>query len=347
MSERLGIGMIGCGEIAVATAQGIVRSEHARIVRVMDVDAGVAADLGARHGVPHTTDLEELLDDGAVQAVYIAVPHYLHAELALRALAAGKHVLVEKPIATTLADADAMLAAAARAGRGLSVAFHAQVSPSLRRVRALVTAGTIGKVMGTRIVYRGCKPPSYWQSGWTGRIRTDWRPRKAEAGGGVLIMNIVHNLNTMRYLTGLEVTRVAAEYDTFVTPVEVEDLIALTYRYHSGAIGTVEAGSALPGRDPLHEVDRIYGETGQIILAEPAPLIYPGRDGNGLKAGEWQTLAAAEEDERAMIVEGFARAVLSGEPPPVSGADGRAALEIILAAYRAGAEGRVVTLPLA
>jgi predicted dehydrogenase len=344
--------MVGAGEIAVRTARGIANAPHARHVMVMDVDARVARDLGEAHGAPHTTDVAELLANPEVEAVYIAVPHYLHALLALEAIRTGKHVLVEKPIATTLEDADRMIAAAREQGVTLSVAYQAQVDPQLRRVRELIAAPAgghpaIGRVVGTRIVLRSDKPESYWRSGFTGRIETDWRSSKQKSGGGVLIMNTVHDLNTLRYLTGLEVTRVYAEYATFATRVEVEDFIALTYRYENGAIGTLEAGSAVRGRDPSREVNRIYGSEGQIILTDP-PTVFVTGEVAGLKAREWQELPPIAErlDGRTAIVDGFARAVLAGEPPPVRAEDGRAALEVIVAAYRSGEEGRPVDLPL-
>lgn len=349
MAERLRIGMIGCGEIAVQTAKGIAGASNAEHVMVMDVDQRVAHDMAETYGVPATTNVEELLANPSVDAVYIAVPHYLHAPLTIQALRAGKHVLVEKPIATTLQDADAMIAAAREAGKTLSVAYTAQVDPASQAAHKLVADGAIGKVTGTRIVYRGDKPESYWHSGYSGRIQTDWRVSKAKAGGGVLIMNTVHDLNTIRFITGLEVDRVFCEYDTYVTPVEVEDYLAMTYRYTSGAIGTLEAGSAIRGRDPMREVNRVYGEKGQILLGNP-PQVYITEATAGLKAGDWQPLPVAEPGQkgggRVAIVEGFAGAVLAGKAPPVRAEDGRAALEIILAAYTSGEEHRVVTLPL-
>ncbi len=348
MPEKLRIGMIGCGEIAVQTAKGIAAAPNAAHVMVSDVSERVAGDLGAAYGVPHTTSVEELLANPAVDAVYIAVPHHLHAPLTLQALAAGKPVLVEKPIATTLADADAMIAAARQAGLALAVAYHAQVDATCQAVRALIAGGAIGRVVGTRIVARSDKPESYWHGGFTGRIETTWRTSKAQSGGGVLIMNTVHDLNTLRFMTGLEAIRVYAEYDTYTTPVEVEDYVAVTYRYDNGAIGTLEAGSAIRGRDPDGAKGRIYGAEGQIILGNP-PRLFLTRPWGDLRAGEWQELPAAPRDTtggRAAMVEGFARAVLAGEPPPVRGEDGRAALEIVVAAYQSGAEQRPVALPL-
>lgn len=346
MAERLRIGMIGCGEIAVQTAKGIAASTQGQHIMVMDTDARVAGDLGDTYGVPHTTRVEDLLANRDVDAVYIAVPHYLHAPLAIQAAQAGKHVLVEKPIATTLADADAMIAAAHAAHVTISVAYLAQVDPVAQTMRRLVAGGAVGKVVGTRIVYRGDKPESYWHGGYSGRITTDWRTSKAKSGGGVLIMNTIHDLNALRFITGLEVVRVAAEYDTFTTPVEVEDYVAMTYRYENGAIGTLEAGSAIRGRDPVREVNRIYGDAGQILFGTP-PRIFSMAGMEGLAAGAWHDLpvpSAGRSGDRAALIDGFAGAVLGGHPPLVSAEDGRAALQIALAAYQAGQEHTTVTL---
>ncbi|MGH2557741.1 MAG: Gfo/Idh/MocA family protein [Thermomicrobiales bacterium] len=346
MGQRLRIGMIGCGEIAVRTAKGVAASEHGAHVMVMDVNEGVAADLGRTLGVPSTTRVEELLANPDVDAVYIAVPHHLHAPLTLQAFAAGKHVLVEKPIATTLEDAGTMIAAARRAGCVLSVAYDGQVNPEAQRLQALIANGAIGKVVGSRIVYRGDKPESYWHGGFTGRIQTDWRTSKAKAGGGVMIMNTIHDLNTMRFVTGLEVTRISCEYETYLTSVEVEDFIAATYRYDNGAIGTLEAGSAIRGKDPLGERNRIYGERGQIIFSNPARIFLTVATGE-YEAGVWHNLIGGDEDKeqsRTRIVDGFAAAALAGGTPPVTGEDGWAGLAIALAAYQAGVEHRAVAV---
>jgi UDP-N-acetyl-2-amino-2-deoxyglucuronate dehydrogenase len=346
MADRLRIGMIGCGEIAVQTAAAISASRFARHAMAMDTRAELARNLGETHGVPWTDRVEAVLANPEVDAVYVAVPHDLHAPLAIRALEAGKHVLVEKPIATTLADADAMIAAA-RANRvRLSVNFVAQIDPAFRAARDLVAAGAIGTVIGTHIVYRGNKPASYWTGGFTGRVQTDWRSSKTRAGGGVLIMNAIHDLNTLRFVTGLEVTRVHAEYGTFATPVEVEDYVAATYRYDNGAIGSVEAGSALPGRDPLRDVDRIYGTAGQILFGSPFQ-IYLSEPVTGLSAGEWQPLPIAPlgpEEQQVAMVDGFSEPILAGRAPAVPAEDGQAALATVLAAYRSGAEGRPVSI---
>src|SRR3954462_5367134 len=171
--SRLRIGLIGCGEIAVRTAAAIASSRHAEHVMVMDTRAELAQDLGATYGVPWTDRVDDLLANPTVEAVYIAVPHHLHATLTMQAAAAGKHILVEKPIATTLTDGEAMIAAARANDVWLSVNFHAQVDPVCQAAKSLVSQGAIGEVIGTRIVYRSDKPASYWTSGYSGRVATD------------------------------------------------------------------------------------------------------------------------------------------------------------------------------
>jgi predicted dehydrogenase len=344
--DRLRIGMIGCGEIAVRMAAAIASSRHAQHVMVMDTQAALAQDLGERYGVPWTNRVEDLLANRAVDAVYIAVPHHLHASLTIQAAEAGKHILVEKPIAITLADGEAMIAAAQANGVWLSVNFHAQVDPLCQAARDLVAQGAIGRIVGTRIVYRGDKPASYWTSGYSGRIATDWRVRKATAGGGVLIMNAIHDLNTMRFITGLEAVRVYAEYGTYDTPVEVEDFIAVTYRYDNDAIGTIEAGSAIRGGDPLHDVDRIYGTAGQLLLGEPLQ-VYTTVATAGLPINQWQELPVVPltaEDQQTAMIDGFAGPIVLGDRPAVAAEDGLAVLAIVLAAYQSGAEGRPIRL---
>jgi predicted dehydrogenase len=350
MPENLRIGMIGCGEISnKATAIGIAAATNARLEMAMDVREEIAADMGEQYDVEHTTDLDVLLSNEYVDAVYIATPHYLHGPLSLKALEAGKHVLVEKPIATVLEDADAMIALAKEKGLTLHVAYTAQVSDQIVQLRDWIAQGMLGAVTGVRIVYRSDKDPSYWSGGFTLRVHDEWRRYWESAGGGPLIMNTVHDLNTMRFLTGLEAVRVYAEYGTFTTPgIEVEDYITVTIRYDNGAIGTLEALCTLPGRDPLRAPNRIYGEGGQILFAGYSPRIYLREPWGDVPGDEWWDMPAGERDPapRKTMIEKFARSVLEGVDIPASGWDGRQALEIIVAAYRSGQTHQVVELPL-
>ncbi len=334
MSDILNVGMIGCGEIAVQHAKALDSASNAKIGMVMDVNDGVAKDLGERYNVPHTTRVDALLANDEIQAVYIAVPHYLHAPLSIQAAQAGKHIMVEKPISVTLKQADEMIAAAKENHVLLSVCFVSRYTQQAIKVKELIEAGVIGEVFALRMSAIADKPETYWHGGYTQRIRTDWRTIKAQAGGGILIMNIVHDFDQMRYMTGLEPVRVYAEYDTFTTPVEVEDMISVVIRYHNGAIGSIDATSCARGRGGMS--NRIYGKDGQIALESPL-RVYTTKGSEGLEANRWVEIPLAGGNSRQLYIEDFARAVLSGTSlAPVTGEDGRATLAALVAAYESG-----------
>ncbi len=345
MPNELRIGVIGCGEIAVQTCQGIAAAPNARIAMLMDARPEVLADLGEHYGAPTTTRFEDVLANPDVDAVYIATPHYTHVPLGIRAAQAGKHVLVEKPISTNLADADALIAACRAQGVTLGVAFLAQVDAALTACRDLVRAGVLGEILSVRINALGDKPETYWHGGYTRRVYTDWRTKKAESGGGILIMNAVHDINTVRYVTGLEAQRVYAEYDTLTTPVEVEDVIGVVVRYTQRAVGVIHGGSTMRGGAHQDAAGpRVYGTKGQLILGAK-PLIYMVAPFEGREPRTWGPVPSfGPEGDRAQMIGRYAAAVLAGQEPPCTGLDGRKALEVIVAAYRSQELGRPVEI---
>jgi len=348
MPSELRFGIIGCGEIALQTCKGIAAAPNATVAMLMDPRPELLADLAEMFGAPTTTSADEVFASPDVDAVYIATPHNQHAPLGIRAAKAGKHVLVEKPIATTLADADALIAACRESGVALGVAYLAPVDGGMAAARDLVQGGALGKIIAVRITTYADKPDSYWTGGYTRRVHTTWRTSKEEAGGGILIMNAVHDLNTVRWVTGLEVARVYAEYDTLATQVEVEDTIGAVLRYDNGAIGVIQAGSAMRGG--AHEDrpgPRVYGTKGQLILTDQEPLVWLAEPLEGGQRGMWQPVRhSGPRGDRAEMVRRFAAAVLAGEEPPSTGVDGRKTLEIVLAAYRSGERHEPVCLPL-
>lgn len=350
--QQLRFGVIGCGEISAATCLGLSAAPNTRIAMLMDTRPETLADLAELYSAPTTTEVADVFTNPEVDAVYIATPHHLHVPLGIRAAQAGKHVLVEKPIATNLQDADKLIAACAQAGVKLGVAYYNQVDDGHRQAAELIKAGVLGDIISVRMTAIADKPEYYWHGGYTRRVQTDWRTLKAQAGGGILLMNISHDLNAVRFVTGLEVTRLYAESDTLATEVEVEDTVGVVLRYANGAIGVIQAGSALRGGDyRTLGGPRIYGTKGQIILNPSGtlnkPLICLNEPSEGTKPGEWRELAfAGKGADRQAIVEGFANAVLTRQEPPCSGLDGRRVLEIVLASYRSAELHQPVILPM-
>ena len=326
--------MIGCGEIGVANAKSIDGAQNARISMAMDVVEKVAKDIGEQYNAPYTTDVGELLASQEVDAVIISTPHYLHAPLTVQAAKAGKHVMVEKPIAINLEQADEMIAACENAGVLLSVCFVSRYSVYCLKAKELIEKDVIGKIIAVKISAISDKPESYWHGGYSGRVKSDWRVFKEKSGGGYMIMNLVHDIDRLRYITGLEAVRVYSEYDTFATDVEVEDFLSVVIRYDNGAIGSIDGSSCAKGRESFG--NRIYGMEGQIIVGNPL-RVYTTKSVEGLAANKWNEIRMEEPyDSRVRFIEEFAEAVLEGKQPPITGYDGKATLAIIVGAYKSG-----------
>ncbi len=356
MTKKLRFGMIGLGEIAYkSTGHLFPRTRNAEMIVGMDPVAHVAKSYAATFDIPCSTNIEDVLTHPDVDAVVISTPHNLHVPLGIQAAEAGKHVIVEKPMATTLEDADALIAACKKAGVLCSskeggVRYQAATA----KAKALIEQGAIGEVMATQVIGASNKPESYWTGGYTGRVQTTWRKSKAESGGGVLIMNYIYDIYRLRHITGLEVARVFAEFGTYRTPVEVEDFITVTLRYTNGALGTWMASSCAPGasgagmRGTSARDNRVFGSTGQIVFDNNDLLIYTDQEIEGLPQGEWTRLSFPDEPrEQAYVtyLERFAEAVFEGRTPDIPCEQGRKNLEILLAAYESGETHQPITLP--
>lgn len=349
MRGTLSVGIIGCGEItAKRRASQFDEASDVDIGLAMDVVGDLATDIGERFDVPATTDEDDVLSSPDIDIVYIATPHHLHERQAIAAAEAGKHVLVEKPITVSLEAADAVIAACERNDVTLCVCEPARFDPAVRTAKELIDDGLVGELVGTKISIMARKPDGYWEGGYTGRVQTEWRKSSERSGGGILTMNAIHNIDALRYLTGLEWGRVSCEYDSFVPPDDVEDFSVAMVRYESGAIGVIQTSSFLQDGPPSETVggDRIYGTEGELVVGDPVRIRTnePSRLG---EAETWHQVATEPGRSKGMyLIEEFTRAILTDGEPPVTGADGRKALELVTAAYRAGETGESVSLPL-
>jgi 2-desacetyl-2-hydroxyethyl bacteriochlorophyllide A dehydrogenase len=340
--RRLRFGLIGCGEIAAANAAAIRASGNATITYAADPNLALAESLAAATGARTTTNNDELLESPDVDAVLVSTPHHLHAPIAIKATEAGKHVVVEKPMATTVEDCDRMIAAADRAGVLLSVCYCQRFDPRVQRAKQLVEAGVIGDVLGTRIVFGQYRGPDYWERGLSGRTVSDWRARRDTAGGGVLIMNACHLIDYVCWLVASDVVEVTASIAGFAPGVEVEDTASMTYRYASGAVGTVEATTGQIGPGTFEQTLR--GRDGQLVVA-PALKFWSRRTTGGYEAGRWHVMRnLPRAAERRHFFEAFASAALDGEGLPVTAREARGVQAIIEAAYLSADSRKTVML---
>jgi predicted dehydrogenase len=331
--------LLGCGDIGFANAHAIAGSEGAQLVACYDAVPELARALAGSLGARAAGSEDEVFEAGDVDAVFIAAPHHLHEPLASRAARSGLHVIVEKPLAHCLASAREIVEVTRDHGVALSVCFPFRYEEHVVAARQLIEAGVLGVPRGALITYAADKPQSYWVGGYSGRAASDWRSRRSESGGGVLIMNLCHYFDLVRHLTGLQVDAVSATTDGR-DDGGVEQSVGISIRYEDGAVGSVFGSSSVRGSAPSEL--RIWGTDGHVVL-EPEPRLYTLRALGGAQPGRWHALPEpGATNVRIRFVERFAAAVREQRPPDVSGEDGLAVQAAIEAAYDSARTGAAI-----
>jgi len=346
-SKPIRFGIVGCGAASIPVCEAIGRSTIAELTAVYDLNRALANDISERFQAPALNSLDELLASETVDVAYVAVPHYLLAPITQQALNAGKHVLTEKPMAISLEEVDMLIELASSRKLTLGVFYEMRYAPAHAKARELIRAGAIGKIVGIRIQTLIDKSLQYWQSGYAGRSINPWRGIKAQAGGGVVLMNTSHLLDALAYVTDLHVTNVFAEIGTMTADVEVEDFAAATLRFDNGAIGSLIAGAHISGAHD-DEYCTIYGTQGQIRLPDPYvsdPLhMYLRSTWREFAAGHWHSVSNTAVPVYQRAIEDFVRAVQSEKCAPIHGHDARYVLSVVLAMYRSAAEKSMISI---
>jgi myo-inositol 2-dehydrogenase/D-chiro-inositol 1-dehydrogenase len=328
----LRIGLIGAGRIGTHHATALARHvPTADLVVVADAYGDSARRLGDSLGVASTTDIDTMLADTSVEAVAITATSSAHSELVQRAAAAGKAVFCEKPMATTLDEADAAIAACERAGVPLQVGFNRRFAPDFAAAHEVVAAGGVGTPQLLRSLTRdpgladpGAVPP------WT-----------------IFTQTLIHDFDTLLWFNaGSRAVEVHAWADALVAPdfkdAGLLDTGVVTIRFDNGAFATAEASfSATYGYDVRAEV---FGSGGMVTVGTPAQLTTAHWTGDGVSRPTERRDTDLFHTAYVGELDAFCRAVRAGEPCRVTGADARAALEVALASIVSMEKGRSVRI---
>ncbi len=341
----IGFALLGCGRIAKRHAEllGGGQIEGAKLAAVCDSDADRALAIAERYGVPWFQSLSSLLDADGIDAVSVLTPSGLHAEHAIDVARSKRHVIVEKPMALTLADADRMIEEAAKADVRLFVVKQNRFNVPVVKAKAALDAGRLGQLVLGTVRVRWCRDQRYYdQDEWRGTWALD---------GGVIANQASHHVDMLRWFMG-PVERVHARAACALVDIETEDTAIATVKFCNGALGIIEATAATRPRD-LEGSLSILGSTGTVEIA--------GFAVNQIR--NWHFSNPITEDQEVLDkysvnppnVYGFGHkayyqhiveCLQSNAPALVEGRQGRDSLELVVALYESIATSGEVVLPL-
>lgn len=343
--DEIGVGLVGAGLISDQHALAFQRVKGARVLAVADPDTARARKLADTYGlVASYDDARRLLERPDVDMVCIGAPNFVHRDIAVAAAEAGKHIVCEKPLARTMAEADEMIAAARRAGVKLMYAELICFAPRYVRAKELMDEGAFGRVFQIRHGETHYGPHSDWF--WQGPL----------SGGGVMMDMGCHSVEVIRWLYDKPaVESVTATLGTFVhgDRTDLEDHALVTIRFAGDRLGVIEGSWAKPGgMDDRLDIQGSGGTCHGDMMQQSSLFAYSDV-GYGYSVEKGSTLgysyAIAEEYYNYGMpqeMQHFTDCVLHDREPLETGADGRVSLEVIYAAYRSAAEGRTVKFPL-
>lgn len=356
--EKLRTGVIGCGKVSHTHAQALSDLPESEFTSVYSRSADKAREFGGQYGAAGYNDLEVMLKQ--VDAVVVCTPHPFHAAPTVQALDAGVHVLVEKPLASSLQDCDAMIAAAANHNCKLATVSQRRWYAPVLRVKQAIEEGRIGSPVLGMVTMLGWRDEPYYAS-------DPWRGTWNMEGGGVLVNQAPHQLDLLQWFMG-PIAELYGCWDNLNHPyIEVEDTAIAVIRFTNGGLGNIVVSNSqkpgLYGKVHVHGSNGasagVQTDGGAMFIAGMSPILEPPVNDLWTVPGEeqlldkwkkedsefFQTIDAASYYHKLQI-EDFLQAILEDRPPRVTGVEGRKTVELFTGVYRANRDRRPVQFPL-
>ncbi len=345
--KRVKFGVIGTGNMGCAHISYIVGSREAKLAAVCDIDESTASTIGAQYSVPWFTDHRKLINSGLVDAVIVATPHYFHVPISLDALKKDIHVLVEKPVAVTVGEADKLNRAAGKSRCKFSIMFQQRLAPRYQAARKIIDDKGLGKVYRVSMVIPWFRTQAYYDSG-------GWRATWKGEGGGLIINQLQHNLDILCWLVGLPQTVHGWTY-TKQHKIEVEDEVCAVLEYADSVTAYIYASTfETPGNDRIE----ICGEKGKLLIAgenirywkiaQPTPVFVKKNKNTRASpvAREIKVCLNKNNPGHGGIIRNFVRAIQGKEKLIIPGEQGTRPLELGNAILLSSMQKSSVKLPL-
>jgi predicted dehydrogenase len=315
--------------------------ERYEVRALVDMNATRAAEVVKSAPIRIETDVEAVLRDPDIDLIDVCLPPHLHLPISLRALEAGKNVVCEKPMVSSLADADRLREAVRASGKRLTPVFQYRYGPAMSQLRALMAAGLTGRAYTAAVETHWMRGPSYYSVPWRGT----W----AGENGGAVLSHAIHNHDLMMMVMG-PIRSVMAGVATRVNPIETEDCAAIAFEMECGALATssITLGAATDTTRIRFCFEGLTAESGTAPYA-------PARDTWTFRARDPYLQSRIDEVLDTVVYghtgfAGFLEAnaeALEGRPGvEVTVEDGRRSIELVTAIYQSSREGRAIGLPL-
>ncbi len=347
MSEKIKIGIVGCGKIAqVRHIPEYAANESAELYGFFDVCKERAEELAQKYGGKAFESAEALFADANIDAVSICAANYAHAELSIKALQAGKHVLCEKPMATTLADCEAMVKAAKENGKFLMIGQNQRLAKAHVEAKKLIEEGCIGSIVTFRTCF-GHGGPETWA---IVPGKNTWFFDKSKAAMGVMADLGVHKTDLIQFLTSQRVIRTTAKLSTLDKRGENDELIAVDdnaiciYEMSGGALGTMTASWTHYGAEDNSTV--LYGTKGIMkIYDDPThSIVITDRDG-GVRFIDVDQIQTNDNQTASGVIDLWMDCLKSGKAPEISGESALYAMRAVFASIESSKLGKAVDIP--
>lgn len=328
--------IIGCGRISHKHIEALINNnKEAVLVSVCDIIENKAIELKKQYedvlkesDVKVYTDYIKMLENEEIDVVAISTESGYHAKHAMDCLNKDKHVLIEKPMALSVEDADRIIALGKEKNKKVCISHQNRFNPPIQKLRRAMEEGRFGKIINGTARILWTRDDNYYK-------QAPWRGTKA-LDGGTLMNQCIHNIDLLQWMMGSEVERIHAERDTYLRNIEMEDFGAILIRFKNGSIGMVE-GSACVYPKNLEETLSIFGEKGTVVIG--------GLAVNEIKTWQFEDERDYDkEDESSEVDSVYGKghtplykdlidSINNNREPLVSGEEGKKAMEIILKAY--------------
>jgi len=358
--ETLRTAIVGCGKVGHLHAKALSRLSESVFVAVCDTNLQRAQQFAAEYKVKAYQDVEDMIASSGVESLTVCTPHPLHAEPAIKAANAGVHVLIEKPLASSLQDCDAILNAAKRSGVRIGTTCQRRFYTPCQRIKRAIEEGKLGRpILGSVAMY-GWRDQAYYKSdAWRG----SW---KAE-GGGVLVNQAPHQLDLLQWYMG-PIDELFGYWDNLNHPyIEVEDTAIAVLRFKNGALGNIVVSNsqnpALYGRVYVHGSNGasvgVQTDGGAMFIAGMSSITDPPINDLWTVPGEQELLKKWQKEDsdfflsinpmeyyHQLQISEFLKAVIKSHDPLITGGEGRKTVEIFTALYRSQRDRKPVKFPL-